>query len=476
MVTVTIPGGSGTVGRGNTLIVDGPVAETDTIRFYYEPRDYEFICTLVINDVTTFKGTVSGFYSDYVIKFANPGITSVVVDPQPLSPPPDEVNDVIPARVHVFDGNGEIGSFVLTAKGNGGISVGDNEYIGDTFTLTAEGGFYVLTTSHARCFAAGTMLRTPDGETAVEDLAPGDLLATALGHGPRRVCWVGRRTVDLARHTRPEDLAPVRVRAGAFGPGRPAQDVVLSPDHAIHFAGRLVPVRHILNGATILPDPATTITYYHVELAGAAGTPVHDVVLASGLPVESYLDTDGHAGFANGGVVMALHPDFARDAWATRACAPLLTEGMHLAAVRRHLLREAARLGHTVSVDPEPRLLAGGRILLPERRAGGYRFHLDPGEASVRLRSHSFVPAQMMPDSMDWRVLGMGVTRLALDGGEVNLAALDASDGWHAPERGRRWTTGDTLIDCRGAATLDLAIDLGGRYWTIPDMPARRTA
>jgi hypothetical protein len=253
-------------------------------------------------------------------------------------------------------------------------------------------------------------------------------------------------------------------------------DVVLSPDHAIHFAGRLVPVRHIMNGATILPDAATTITYYHVELAGPAGMPVHDVVLASGLPVESYLDTDGRAGFANGGVVMALHPDFARDAWATRACAPLLTEGMHLAAVRRHLLREAARLGHTVSVDPEPRLLAGSRTVLPERRAAGYRFHLPPGETTIRLLSRIFVPAQMLPDSMDWRMLGLGVTSLSLDGEAIDLRTLAASDGWHAAERGRRWTTGETLIDVRGAAMLDLAVDLSGRYWSAATEPARRTA
>lgn len=474
MATVTIPGGSGTVGRGDTLIVDGPVAETDTINFYYEPRDYEFTCTLVINDVTTFKGTVGGFYSDYVIKFGNPGITSVVVDPHPASPTPNPLNGVIPARIHIFDGNGEIGSFVLSPLAS--MSVGDGEYDGDTFTLTAEGGFYVLTTSHERCFAAGTMLRTPEGEVAVEDLAPGDLLATALGHGPRPVCWIGRRTIDLTRQRRPEDLGPVRIRASAFGAGCPSQDIVLSPDHAIHFAGRLVPVRHIMNGATILPDTATTITYYHVELASPTGTPVHDVVLASGLPVESYLDTDGRSGFANGGVVMALHPDFARDAWATRACAPLLTEGTHLAACRQHLLREATCLGHIASIDPEPLLRVHGRNIMPERRAAGFRFHLPPRGGKLSLLSRTFVPAHMVPDSVDWRVLGMGVISLALDGKAVNLAAVDPADGWHAPERGRRWTTGETLIDCHGAATLDLAIDLSGLYWSIPDTPARRTA
>jgi hypothetical protein len=37
------------------------------------------------------------------------------------------------------------------------------------------------------------------------------------------------------------------------------------------------------------------LTYHHVELAA------HDVILAEGLPCESYLDTGNRAAFAEGG-------------------------------------------------------------------------------------------------------------------------------------------------------------------------------
>lgn len=43
----------------------------------------------------------------------------------------------------------------------------------------------------------------------------------------------------------------------------------------------------------------SVVTYIHVEL------PAHDVVLAEGLPAESYLDTGNRAGFVNGGEVIA---------------------------------------------------------------------------------------------------------------------------------------------------------------------------
>ena len=45
------------------------------------------------------------------------------------------------------------------------------------------------------------------------------------------------------------------------------------------------------------------VTYYHIEL------PQHDIVLAEGLPTESFLDTGNRDAFANGGGVTQIHPD-----------------------------------------------------------------------------------------------------------------------------------------------------------------------
>jgi len=108
---------------------------------------------------------------------------------------------------------------------------------------------------------------------------------------------------------------PVRVRAGAFGPGMPVRDLLLSPDHAVFVEGTLIPVRYLVNGASIAQEERDSITYYHVEL------PAHDVLLAERLPCESYLDTGNRADFEGGGPALVLHPDFARDAWLAGACA-----------------------------------------------------------------------------------------------------------------------------------------------------------
>ncbi len=71
------------------------------------------------------------------------------------------------------------------------------------------------------------------------------------------------------------------------------------------------------------------MTYYHVEL------PAHGVLLAEGLPAESYLDTGDRTNFANGGGPIALHPDFASRVWEAEGCAPLVVTGPVLDATRR---------------------------------------------------------------------------------------------------------------------------------------------
>jgi hypothetical protein len=119
------------------------------------------------------------------------------------------------------------------------------------------------------------------------------------------------------------------IAAGAFGRGRPHRDLFLSPDHAVLVGKVLIPIRHLTNDTTITQVPVDDITYTHIEL------PRHEVVLAEGLPAESYLDTGNRFVFANGCSPVALHPDFASLRWDAEACAPLIVTGPKLAAARR---------------------------------------------------------------------------------------------------------------------------------------------
>ena len=95
------------------------------------------------------------------------------------------------------------------------------------------------------CFAAGTRIATEDGPVAVESLRVGDRVSLASG-GSERIVWVGSRRVDCARHPAPETVWPVRVSAGAFGPGAPVRDLYLSPDHAVFVDNVLVPVKLLI--------------------------------------------------------------------------------------------------------------------------------------------------------------------------------------------------------------------------------------
>jgi hypothetical protein len=189
------------------------------------------------------------------------------------------------------------------------------------------------------CFAAGTRIATADGWVAVEKLRVGNVLPTHDGRS-MPIVWIGARTVDCSRHPRPETVWPVRVNAGAFGRNVPVRDLYLSPDHAVFVNAVLVPVKSLINGTTIAPVKRDHVVYYHAEL------PEHAVILAEGLPVESYLDTGDRADFAG---TVRLFPNFgarpkldAATTRETRGAAPLVVAGPDLAAARRMVMRVAS--------------------------------------------------------------------------------------------------------------------------------------
>ncbi len=179
------------------------------------------------------------------------------------------------------------------------------------------------------CFVAGTRISTQRGEVAVEELRVGDMVQVVAGGAARPIVWLGQRTVACARHPQPDKVWPVRIAAHAFGPGRPSRDLWLSPDHAVFIEDVLIPAKHLINGTSIRQVAMDEVTYYHVEL------PQHAVVLAEGLPAESYLDTGDRSNFVNADGPVALHPDFSARVWEAEGCAPLVVSGPQLTAARR---------------------------------------------------------------------------------------------------------------------------------------------
>jgi subtilisin family serine protease len=185
------------------------------------------------------------------------------------------------------------------------------------------------------CFAAGTRLRGEHGDVPVEAMRVGDRVNAHFAQASVPIVWIGRRWVDCLRHPRPDVVWPVRIVAGAFGRRLPRRDLLLSPDHAVFVDGVLIPVKYLINGTTIWQEQVESITYLHVEL------PRHDVVLAEGLPAETFLDTTNRSIFANRAGTIVLHPDFGSRVWEAEGCAPLVIVGPAVSAVRRGLQRHA---------------------------------------------------------------------------------------------------------------------------------------
>lgn len=198
--------------------------------------------------------------------------------------------------------------------------------------------------SHVSCFAKGSRIAGPDGQARpVEDLTPGEVIMTGSG-AARPILWIGRRAIDCTRHPAPHAVWPIRIRAGAFAEAAPLRDLYLSPDQAVLAGDVLIQIGRLCNGTTIAQQPVAQITYYHIKLE------THDVLLAEGLAVETYLDTGGRDNFQADAVLLRLHPDFgvgttgAGDPWELHGSAPMVLAGPRLEQERQRLAARTAAL------------------------------------------------------------------------------------------------------------------------------------
>ena len=143
----------------------------------------------------------------------------------------------------------------------------------------------IVNVSTVPCFTPGTMIATPEGETAVEKLQPGDLVLTR-DDGPQPLRWCGKRTVAATG-----DMAPVRIRAGTFGDHRqllvsPQHRVLIRDDRAHLLFGEvevLVPAKDLVDDVRVTRVRGGLVTYVHLLFDR------HQIVLSQGLETESFL-------------------------------------------------------------------------------------------------------------------------------------------------------------------------------------------
>lgn len=226
------------------------------------------------------------------------------------------------------------GDLLTVVGANGTVDFNLGAVHASNFTLVADG--FGGTEIEPACFARGTMILTEAGERPVEALKIGDRVVTRSGR-PRPIKWIGRRSYKGALLLRNGDLWPIRVAAGALGPGTPRRDLCLSAKHALCLDGLLVPVECLVNRRSIRRcDCPEEIEYFHIELDS------HDVIFAEGAAAETFVDCDTRGIFHNAHEFALLYPGEEPPRWAF--CAPRVEAGRELDAVRRRLLARAEAL------------------------------------------------------------------------------------------------------------------------------------
>jgi hypothetical protein len=134
------------------------------------------------------------------------------------------------------------------------------------------------------CLLPGTKILTERGEVTIEHLRVGDRVMTGTGDF-RPIKGIGRNTFQKEAVARwSEDIAPIRIAASAISPGVPAQDIYVSPGHALFIDGHLIPAKYLVNGLTITQEELSerdVVEYLHLVFER------HEVFYAAGLAVES---------------------------------------------------------------------------------------------------------------------------------------------------------------------------------------------
>ncbi len=339
--------------------------------------------------------------------------------------------------------------------------------------------------SGANGIAAAARLMTLRGEVVATEVHAWDKVLTLSGRDSplKPIAALGRVEIDLDAHPAAERAAPVRIRAGAIDEEMPVRDLLVSPGLALGIEDEngervLVPALYLVNGATILREPAAGIIVY-VPIAMAE----HDLLMADGMPVES---TFGGQAVVQADKVVPLTrarsgpaPDFPdllprpRDAESCFAVVPR----EDVVVIHARMLARAEAQGWTLTDEPALAVTADGVTLEPlSAGAGEFVFLIPEGLARIGISSRLRVPSDLDPFTADRRRLGVALLRIVVDGEEIALddprwgGALlpmerDGEQTW-------RWTTGEVDVPLEPGETertLEITIAEGwGRYWLPP--------
>jgi len=197
---------------------------------------------------------------------------------------------------------------LAAAKHSYDISVLKSDGSTGTGTHLAPAKFYLE--DICACFGRGTLIATTTGQTAIEDLRPGDHVKTK-DNGAIRLRWIASCDFGGPDTTSDATGFAIRIKAGALGDHRPVQDLVVSPrfrvltNHtasAVLFgsAETLAPARDLTDDQTIMQiRPPADMRFYNLMFDS------HQIIQANGLETESY--HPGNYGFTAMSLEMLHH-------------------------------------------------------------------------------------------------------------------------------------------------------------------------
>lgn len=142
------------------------------------------------------------------------------------------------------------------------------------------------------CFTTGTLIETERGLQPVQRLRVGDLVRTR-DHGMQPLRWLGGRQLSGAELGANPGLHPIRIAAGALGPGLPARDLIVSPQHRMLV--RSVIAQRMTGSAEVLIAAVHLLGHPGIDRVEAQGSlgywhlmfDRHEIVFAEGAEAES---------------------------------------------------------------------------------------------------------------------------------------------------------------------------------------------
>lgn len=142
------------------------------------------------------------------------------------------------------------------------------------------------------CFTPGTRIRVRGGVKPIEEVKVGDFVLT-LDHGFQPVRWVGSVTLSAGQLLANPKFRPVIIQRDAFGAGRPARDLTVSPQHRVLLddwraeliCGEpqvLAAAVHLVNDSSVrVAGFDCGVTYIHMQFDH------HEIIESEGLLTES---------------------------------------------------------------------------------------------------------------------------------------------------------------------------------------------